>query len=469
MKRNRSNRSSSPPPSRSPPSRSPPSRSPPSRSHKRAKHQPDSEIILNLLSLVSKINLISDNSRYSFILQGNIPKSPAVCIDGVNVSTFCMKITFVSDKQIPESYEYIHAHKLIYKNTISVNEIKKEAAIQRKLYDSFTAPFVPRVFGDGIFSNTDFTNLFDKLLKEPSIIIPKGSETFTVVSSIVELAKSNPTWYVNIFAMEYIGKPYATLSDRSFASSTFGSPVFKPTHINVGYQRMAASLACVAGVGVILYDSHNNNGLINREKTKVVLLDVCDAFDVTKNSDMTKMKDIFVAMISGGNEHLISGLCAFFGVEKQSELKDKFVTNLAFTDFRKSAEINIRDIHHSLMMVAFVDFMVHTQRSMHISGIRCRYVMESVYGENSFKTVDNVGTFLTTFTPNLTSHAYDEGLTAVARFIKDIITPSTSSAPPDSQCAIQGGKRKNKNKSKRKNKSTCTCNNRKTKQCRTMS
>jgi len=408
---------------------------------------------------VSKINLISDNSRYSFILQGTIPKSPAVCIDGVNVSTFCMKITFVSDKQIPESYEYIHAHKPIYKNTISVNEIKKEAAIQRKLYDSFTAPFVPRVFGDGIFSNTHFTNLFDNLLKEPSIVIPNGSETFTVVSSIVELAKRNPTWDVNIFAMEYIGKPYATLFDRSFESSTFGSPVFKPTHINVGYQRMAASLACVAGVGVILYDSHNNNGLINQEKTKVVLLDVCDAFDVTKNSDMTKMKDIFMAMISGGNELLISGLCAFFGVEKQSELKDKFVTNLAFTDFRKSAKINIRDIHHSLMMVAFVDFMVHTQRSMHTPGIRCRYV---------FKTVNNVGTFLTTFTPNLTSHAYDEGLTAVARFIKDIITPSTSSAPPASQCAIQGGKRKNKNKSKRKNKSTCTRNNRKTKQCRKM-
>ena len=450
MKRNRS---SSPSPIR--------------RIHKSAKHPPDSEIITQLLSSVSRINFISDDSRYSFILQGNIPKgSPAVCVDGVNVLTFCVKITFVSDEQNPESYEYYnHTRRLIYKNTMSVNEIKKEAAVQRKLYDSFTAPFVPRVFGDGIFSNTYFTNLFDNLLKEPSIVIPKGSETFTVVSSIVELAKSHPKWGVNIFAMEYIDKPYATLYDRSFVSSTFGSPEFKPMHINVGYQRMAANLACVAGVGVILYDSHNKNGLINREKTKVVLLDVCDSFDVTKNIDITKMKDIFVAMVSG-NKILIPDLCAFFGVEKSSELVHAFVTNLAFTDFR-SEEINIRDIHHSLMMVAFVDFMVHYQLSIHTPGIRCRYAMESIYGENSFKTVDNVGTFLKTFTPNLTSHAYDAGLTAVAEFVRDIITPSPPPEPQPSSCAIQGGKRKNKNKSNRKNKSTR--NNRKTKQCRKMS
>jgi hypothetical protein len=93
--------------------------------------------------------------------------------------------------------------------------------------------------------------------------------------------------------------------------------------------------------------------------------------------------------------------------------------------------------------------------------------MESIYGENSFKTVDNVGTFLKTFTPNLTSHAYDAGLTAVAEFVRDIITPSPPPEPQPSSCAIQGGKRKNKNKSNRKNKSTR--NNRKTKQCRKMS
>jgi hypothetical protein len=225
---------------------------------------------------------------------------------------------------------------------------------------------------------------------------------------------------------------------------------------------MAANLACAAGVGIVLYDAHNNNGLFNSEENKVVLLDVGDAFNVNNVSDIDKMKEIFEKMIAPVNNELIPNLCTFFGVTKKSALVTAFVGNLKFTDFRKEGSIS--DIHHSLMMVAFVDFMVHYQLSMHTPGIRCRYAMESIYGENSFKTVDNVGTFLKTFTPNLTSHAYDAGLTAVAKFIRDIITPSPPPEPQPSSCAIQGGKRKNKNKSNRKNKSTR--NNRKTKQCR---
>jgi hypothetical protein len=92
------------------------------------------------------------------------------------------------------------------------------------------------------------------------------------------------------------------------------------------------------------------------------------------------------------------------------------------------------------MMVAFVDFMMNYQT------IRCRYTMESIYGKSGFK---DFNTFLTTFTSELSSDAYNTELTVVAGFITGIINPQT--LEPKQQCSMQGGKRK-KN-SKRKNKS----------------
>ena len=101
------------------------------------------------------------------------------------------------------------------------------------------------------------------------------------------------------------------------------------------------------------------------------------------------------------------------------------------------------NIHHNLMMVAFVDFMMNYPK------IRCRYTMESIYGKSGFT---NFNTFLTTFTPILSGDAYHKELTDVAGFITGIINPQ----PPKKKehpypCVISGGKRK-KN-SKRKNKS----------------
>jgi hypothetical protein len=398
----------------------------------------ESEIITRLLYLASTIKFISDDSVYSFILQGKLDAT--YCVNGVEVSSFCIKITFVNNnREVQNEYKHIgtiHSND-IYKKAINVSEIGKESIIQRELYDSFRAPFVPRVFASSTFKSKDFTKLFEGLLSRKDKDKVFDANAMQLVTSILtEHVNENPMWDVNIFLMEYMDTPYATL-DRCSSKQGGG---YDPANCQIGYQHMAANLACAAGVGIVLYDAHNNNGLFNSEENKVVLLDVGDAFNVNNVSDIDKMKEIFEKMIAPVNNELIPNLCTFFGVTKKSALVTAFVGNLKFTDFRKEGSIS--DIHHSLMMVAFVDFMIHANGEYKPPGIRCRcrYTMESIYGNSSFK---DFNTFLTKFRPTLTTGDYNNKLSAVARFITGIIT---SPGTIKTRCAIQGGKRKNKSK-----------------------
>ena len=403
----------------------------------------DSDIITRLLYLASTIKFISDDSVYSFILQGKLDATD--CVNGVEVSSFCIKITFVNNnREVQNEYKHIgtiHSND-IYKKAINVSEIGKESIIQRELYDSFTAPvvprgapFVPRVFASSTFKSKDFTTLFEKLLSRKDKAFDANAMQL-VTSILTKHVKENPMWDVNIFLMEYMDTPYATL-DRCSSKQGGG---YDPANCQIGYQHMAANLACAAGVGIVLYDAHNNNGLFNSEENKVVLLDVGDAFNVNNVSDIAKMKDIFKKMMAPVNNELILNLCTFFGVTDKYKLVNAFDDNLKFTDFRKKG--NISDIHHSLMMVAFVDFMIHANGEYKPPGIRCRcrYAMESIYGKSSFT---DFNTFLTNFRPTLTSGDYNNNLSAVARFITGIInSPGTIKI----RCAIPGGKRKNKSK-----------------------
>ena len=96
------------------------------------------------------------------------------------------------------------------------------------------------------------------------------------------------------------------------------------------------------------------------------------------------------------------------------------------------------------MMVAFIDFMMNNPKS------RCRYAMESVYGNVGFSNFSN---FIETFNLVLPAsvNVYDTKLTKVAGFIMDIINPRRVKEESEgTKCLMQGGRRKKKSKCKRK-------------------
>jgi hypothetical protein len=402
----------------------------------------DFEIIQQLLvDSVSNIDFISDDSLYSFILHGKILARPPACVNGIEVSSFCMKITFVKNEKMPYEYTTIKNQR-IEKKTIHRKEIDKEVVVQRKLYDSFiSAPFVPRVIAASIFMNDEFIDMFTSLLDTEKSDVVFDRNASRVVTFILEHLRHTPC-DVHIFLMEYIDeKTYATLDECSLRQGG----KFDTTICESGYQHMAANLVCAAGVECILYDAHNRNGLFNPTKKKVVLLDFADSYDLSVNDDIKKMKQMFSGMVSRMDSESIGHLCLFFNVKHKDELLAAFHANLRFTDFRRqeAAAIDIRHIHHSLMMVAFIDFMMNNPKS------RCRYAMESVYGNVGFSNFSN---FIERFNLVLPSSMYDTKLTKVAGFIMDIISPSVRELSALSGCLMMGGRRKKKSKCKRKRK-----------------
>jgi hypothetical protein len=156
-----------------------------------------------------------------------------------------------------------------------------------------------------------------------------------------------------------------------------------------------------------------------------------------------------LGILSGGNPYCsIEQLRAFFGVDitaaiptnpdkkgkkgKQEPniLTQKLEENLgSLHDFRCREftidDIPIDDIHHNLMMTAFIDFMMYIV--VH-NGNQCQsqYTMESVYGAGTFS---NFSTFLTRFRPNERtfrssgppSESYDAKLVMVGQEISTIV------------------------------------------------
>ena len=428
-----------------------------SRSRSRVAPPTDFEIIQQLLlRSVSRIDFISDDSLYSFILHGKI-LAPA-CVNGIEVSSFCMKITFVKNEKMPNEYKYttIKNQQKIEKKAIHRKALDKEVVVQRKLYDSFiSAPFVPRVIAASIFLSDEFIKMFTSLLNTETSGVVFDINASSVVTFILEHLRRTPC-DVHIFLMEYIDeKTYATLDECSLRPGG----KFDTTICKSGYQHMAANLVCAAGVKCILYDAHNRNGLFNRSKKKVMLLDFADSYDLSVNDDIKKMKQMFSGMVLHNDSESIGHLCLFFNVESKDKLLAAFHANLRFTDFRtqEAAAINIRDIHHSLMMVTFIDFMMNNPKS------RCRYAMESVYGNVGFSNFSN---FIERFNLVLPASAsvYDKNLTEVAGFIMDIINPRVKEESAVGRCLMMGGRRKKKSKCKRK-RDRKRKRNRKTRKC----
>jgi hypothetical protein len=86
-------------------------------------------------------------------------------------------------------------------------------------------------------------------------------------------------------------------------------------------------------------------------------------------------------------------------------------------------KITIDDIHHNLMMTAFVDFMmyivVHNRNQC-----QSKYTMESVYGVDTFS---DFSTFLTQFSSSgPPSDSYHDKLVAVNEEISKIVTLCSS-------------------------------------------
>jgi hypothetical protein len=447
-------------------------------------------IINSLFKKVTNVSFIQDSSRYGFILYAtvptgtlfdtrNLPLSQVLDTSNINrgipLQHFCMKISLVltnSNEDAFENYGYRDIGNQEYdKRALSFIRLIKEANYQKKLHDSFacmrgTSPFVPDVIAHGVF-NHDSLESYISLFKANRLAA--ASETGTaaeidrsvlhVLKEISEWleqknredsrktdASEKQNWAVDILLMEYIDTTeYKTLYTLGNVR-TWG----RLTNIEKALLTSAAQLACATGVGIILYDCHKDNILSNASQEHVVLVDIGGAINYRDEKGdkqfILRTFDTMLGILSGGNPYCsIEQLCNFFGVDttaaivkpykkgKQEPniLTQKLEENLgSLHDFRCREftidDIPIDDIHHNLMMTAFIDFMMYIV--VH-NGNQCQsqYTMESVYGAGTFS---NFSTFLTRFRPNERTfrssgpppESYDDKLVMVGQEISKIVT-----------------------------------------------
>jgi len=421
----------------------------------------------------------------------NLPLREALDIDnidkGIPLQHFCMKLSLVidvPDADRSENYEYVGFKKDTYcKRAVSVIRSTKEAHLQKKLYDSFscisgTSAFVPDVIAHGIFNREKLEHYISLFMSnrlgaatQHEIQLGTGAgiddnvlhvlrelNSWLQQKIIEDTRKKDVTekqnWAVDILLMEYIDtKLYETLYTLGTTTSILGTKSFDVSKIQKALLTTAAQLACATGVGIILYDCHPNNALSNASQSDVRLIDIGGAIDLKNEDDERYTVNIFDTMLDniryGKNTFCtIQQLCDFFDViiahtivKKQTKqpkkahyeeiLTQKFQENLGtLVDFR-CRQFTLEDIHHNLIMTAFVDFMMFIV----VYGkdiCQSRYTMERVYGAGTFS---NFSAFLTQFRPNHRTFrssvtpplkSYDDNLSKVGTEISKIVTLCSS-------------------------------------------
>lgn len=387
---------------------------------------PPKKLHETLLDPTTELGFISDNSSYSFVLYGK--RAQPIEVNGISFTQFCMKITIVGTQQTV--YDYTTVNKQHISKYISTKEaIEKEVRLQKRLNDNFRKEgrrlIVPYVIHECLLSIDEFSRLFSERTLDDNVM------------NIIRSIQDNMSRRVHIFFMEYMDNTKYKTLEQCLSSKV--APV---------YQRMAAILACAAGCNVIPYDAYEPNIMLDACATDVRLIDLGNTFDLPK--DKTEIVGLFDEMLkktvgvgdSVGQFPTIDQFNAFFDVTSGTDhLSKAFNIGLtSFIDLRKETNLTVENIHRNLMMLAFIDFMINRFGLLDMrasSSCKCRYAMESVYGEGSFA---NFGTFLTTFRSYAVNDAHRAGLNDVMGLIQQILDNQPfASAARGSNCSILGG------------------------------
>ena len=432
----------------------------------------DSLIIETLFKKVTYLRVISDKSKYSFVFEATTSDSFLIDTRDETVSSstykpenenkgkplhkFCIKISFVTDENPNQEYDYTtFEDSNCRKRTFTSDSVHNEVALQRKIYYNFacvrsSATFVPDVIAYGIFSR-DWFESHKMYFKSQMTVSDEVCYVFDTINY--------RNFHVAVIVMEYLDtkkfKPTEELTGF-FVSGTFNifNRAFKAAMITA-----AAQLVCVMGLGIILYDSHWNNILATTSGGNVCLIDIGAALDIFDSHGngydkivefFEKMCDIALGIELDGCSSpdglpefpTIKNLCIFFGIKFddqalsiepkikkiKKDLTKKFIDNLQFPDFRCLVENNdemIRITHHALVMLAFLDFMVNRILHLHPK-CQSENTMVSVYPQHDFKSFNN---FVLHFNPDYSVDkvsSRSNNLEIVITRIREITSPCNS-------------------------------------------
>ena len=348
---------------------------------------------------------------------------------GTRVSTFCAKISFVDDV-----YSSKRMYKHVRKETVSSAKANKEVDTQRMLFQEFaclstTAPFVPDVIAHAILTGPQFQAMFAKLLSPPATtsMFATALSTFTSTKKQGVLGTPNEIYK---WLMDWCARDKTLMIDVNFMEMMdFGrtapsAPRSRPFQMiyklrshqrehELAALRMMANIASVRGKGIMPHDFHEGNGMATDDGLQLYLIDWGGIWNLSIPEDRAKVLHDFeevcrrarttsaeeqahaitkITASSSENQKRVArfpsieDLCVFFQLnilpsrdENVKVLKDMFQEDLdAVVDFTCVPPIP-KNVHHALMMVAFVDFMSNRMNFDDYPYCQCGSVLKIVY------------------------------------------------------------------------------------------
>ena len=367
---------------------------------------------------------------------------------GTRVSTFCAKISFVYDGK----YSLDKTYKSVKKDTVSSAKANKEADTQRMLFEEFaclstTAPFVPDVLAHAILTRQQFNAMFAKLLSPPATpsMFASVLSTFTSTKKqgvlgtpneiyrwIMDWCVRNPTLMIDVIFMEMMD--FGRTAPSAPRSTPFQMIVNLRSHQHehqLAALRMMANIASVRGKGIMPHDFHEGNGMATVDGLQLYLIDWGGIWNLSIPEDRAKVLHDFgrvcerartTSAQEEANEMKISGrcttdnekrvarfpsiedLCVFFQLkmlpsrdENVDVLKNMFEEDLdEVVDFTCVPPTQ-KNVHHALMMVAFVDYMSNRMNFDDYPNCQCGSVLKVVYPEQLKPIKTSTGVTVTAF------------------------------------------------------------------------
>ena len=459
------------------------------------------------------------SGNYSFIDPFGEPLTAPTFI-GRPVNNYCAKISFVADVNISKLYKSITKSTMspidaTKEATIQRDLFKTFACVKT------TAPFVPAVIAHSILTRGEFATMFKilsssgttKAIYDWIIEWIESVPTIRVNVILMEMVdfkrtkfgeedSDDRTSFQMISSLEYKWN-----QDRTNDAARDG-------YIKASIQ-MASGLAISAGKKIIHCDGHKGNGMATLDGSQVYVIDWGGTYDLSNGTDRTTLISYFEELcdyvkvtaaeeVASSNKMLdtmngmsdkqklltrwpcLEDLCHFFYItwpsdtsmttddvgiskgEKQKQLKkalkDKFIEMIGFGDFAthhiENAETYKYCVHYTLMMIAFIDFMVH-RRNFREPYCQCGNMMTVVYEQIDVTTViadrrihgvgtfNDFRTFLKMFSvgivPNIT--LLDHVVHSISETVKPCSTKQPIIVKKGSKMGRHGGSARNRKKS----------------------
>jgi len=342
----------------------------------------------------------------------------------------------------------------------------REVYMQRALHASFRT-FVPEIFAHRVLNDSsEYDDLMDRLMgPPPALVWVWASAKHQNAMRIIETMRQEMP--VSVIAMELLSPPFVTLNSISASREAFFKGSLHAASIMV---------ECAVMENAFSYDYHLKNIMTLKDGSNTKIIDLECMMMANLPEDKMTLETAFETFFNSLNLDHKYKLFAIFeigvGVANGSIKKSDF-DRLKTTFLQNTLNCLANDpltIHRTLMMIAFVDYIMNYSLYFRYDHLQCKSIMSQIYGDAGFSNHDE---FLSIWTLSLPENRHDivQKLEIVKAHIDRMRRPQSrpsvsvrshpyhrkhanpksakpksakpmSSAPPCRECAMMGGVRK---------------------------